>query len=189
MKRLMWLVAGIFVTTALVAGEWYAGKVTVEAGDTNAASELVSLYKSTGGGAGDIIRVTAHVDSGAGTGSVAFVIMDWGVETAISTSANLTGGTLYDAYPMRTFTGASQTVNLTTNSPVAYVNAGGSFTDTNGVVINMPATTNYYIMTVPYTSTSVSTLYAPYSAREIKVKVTQVAASDDTVYKFSVYVE
>lgn len=187
MKKLTPILAAVFATTALIAGEWFFGTVTVAAGATNATSAIIPVYKNLGGGCSQIDRVVAMVDSGSATGVVTISAVDFGLATTISTSSAISSGTLHADWPKYALVTQTMTGYATTNRAVAYVNAGGSYTDTNGTVVAISATTNYYTLDVPIAVSNSVITYIPYTARAVKASVAQTGVSATaTVYNFAV---
>ena len=143
MKKFLTMTAAVILCASVGLGETLKAKlVTIDAGDTNATATI-----SLGGKFGEQIKVVdrliAAIDSGTGTGTVAFATTEFGIDTTIVTSGNLASGTLYSNYPLRTFL-TSEIVNVVTGDVViAAVNVTSNqvpyATGTISISISQPA--------------------------------------------------
>lgn len=158
MKKMFAVLACVMFAGLSIAGEWFPLKITVPANATN-ASDDVELVQTFGDKCYTVDRFTATVLTGSGTGTVSFVALDHGIESAIATSGNLSTTTLYSETPKRTF--------VTTE-------VQGYAVVTGNVVV-----TGSYVNTV--------TNKENYLLRTVRVKINQPAASSATVYGVSIY--
>lgn len=114
MKKSMMILAAAMVFVAVAyadQGVYKSGTITLAA--TATSGEAIVDLGEAGNETRDLSRVVAYHSAGNGTGTVAFVTYDIGVEGAVCSSGSLTNGVSYTGWPQYKYT-QTNSVNVVT---------------------------------------------------------------------------